>query len=123
MKKENKIIYWLPRILSIAFVLFLSIFSFDVFNEYSGWESIPALLIHLLPAIVLAGFIIIAWKKELVGAVVFIGTAILYVILVGFDRPWSWYLSISGQATIIGFLYALSARYKKKLSFKKAPLN
>jgi len=112
---KNKIIYLLPRILSIAFVLFLSLFALDVFNEYSGWDLVIALFMHLLPSIVLAGVVFISWKYDLVGAFVFLGFAIFYILAVGFDRPWSWYVFISGPAMIVGFLFCLSWLQKRRL--------
>jgi hypothetical protein len=112
---NNKVIYWSPRILSICFILFLSLFALDVFNEYSGWKIIPALLIHLLPSLVLLALVIIAWKYDLVGMAVFFIAAISYVLAVGFHHHWSWYASISGPAVVIGVLFLLSWRQKKNL--------
>lgn len=118
MEKIRKIIYWLPRILSLGFVLFLSLFALDMFGEYSGWELVLGLFIHLIPCFVLLGVIAVAWKFDLVGAVVFIGAAIAYVFLVGFDRPWSWYVGISGPAALVGILFLLSWRQKRKAKVK-----
>lgn len=108
MKEISKIVYWSPRILSIIFILFLSLFAFDVFNEYRGWNIIPALFIHLIPSFVLLVLTIIAWKHDLVGMSVFFLAAISYVLMVGFHHHWSWYASISGPAVIIGILYFIS---------------
>jgi len=108
----QKLIYRLPRILSILFIIFLSIFAFDVFEEYSGWELLLALFMHLLPSLVLFVLTLIAWKHELVGGVTYLLAAIGYVLMVGLDRPWSWYVLISGPAAIIGILYFVSW-YKK----------
>lgn len=108
-----KTIYWLPRILSIAFVLFLSVFSFDVFSEYSGWSAVLPLLVHLIPSIVLLIVAAIAWRYAWVGAVIFLGFAIFYVFAAGFDRPWSWYAGISGPSALVGILYLLSWRYNR----------
>lgn len=109
----SKIIYWSPRVLSVCFIVFLSLFSFDVFGEYIGWEVLLALLMHLVPSLVLLVLTIIAWKHDLVGAVVYLAAAIGYVLLVGFDRPGSWYLGISGPAALVGILFLLSWRQRK----------
>ena len=114
--KNPKIIYWLPRILSIAFVLFISIFALDVFEEYSGWQALLGFLIHLLPSFILLMVALIAWKHDLVGAVAFLGFAVLYIFTVGFDRPWSWYAVISGPAVVVGVLFLLRAGSKKEKS-------
>jgi hypothetical protein len=111
-----KIIYWLPRILSIGFIIFLSLFSFDVFSEYSGWDAVLPFLIHLIPSFVLLGIALISWKYDLIGAIVFLGFAIFYVFMAGFDRHWSWYVGISCPSAIIGILFFLSW-LKKKLFY------
>jgi hypothetical protein len=103
-----KIIYWLPRILSIGFILFLSLFSLDVFSEYSGWNIVLPLLIHLIPSFVLLGVAMISWKYDLVGTAVFLGFAIFYIFMAGLNRPWSWYASISGPAAIVGILFLIN---------------
>lgn len=113
---SKKIIHWLPRIFSIAFVLFLSLFALDVFPEYSGWQAVLGFLAHLLPSFVLLAVILIAWKYDLVGAIAFLSSAVLYVFMAGFDRPWSWYALISGPAVIVGILFLLSWRQKKGAS-------
>lgn len=110
---KRKIIHWLPRILSMAFVLFLSLFALDVFGEYTGWELVLALFMHLLPSLVLLGVIVISWKHDLAGAVVFFGFAVFYVFAVGFDRPWSWYAGISCPAAIVGILFLFNWFQKK----------
>lgn len=109
-----KIIYWLPRILSIGFVLFLSLFALDVFSEYNGWNIVLPLLMHLVPSFVLLGIALIAWKYDLVGAVAFLGFAIFYIFMAGFDRPWSWYAGISLPSAVVGILFLLSWLQKRK---------
>jgi len=111
---KRRVIYWLPRVLSIAFVLFLSLFSLDVFTEYTGWDLILALFMHLLPSLVLLGIVIISWKYDLVGAIVFSGFAIFYIFAAGFNRPWSWYAFISGPAIIVGILFFITWLQKRR---------
>ncbi|MDD2913271.1 MAG: hypothetical protein PHS29_01345, partial [Candidatus Pacebacteria bacterium] len=108
------IIHWLPRILSIGFVLFLSLFALDVFSEYSGWNVALPLLMHLIPSFVLLGIILVAWKYDLVGAIVFLGFAIFYVFAAGFDRPWSWYVCISCPAAIVGILFFINWWFQRR---------
>ncbi len=115
MNYKTKIIYWSPRILSLGFVLFLSLFSLDALSEGSGWQNILGLLVHLLPSFVLLALVIIAWKYDLFGAAAFFAFAIYYVFAVGLDRHWSWYASISAPAVIVGTLFVLSWLQKRRL--------
>jgi len=53
----KKFLLWAPRLLAIAFALFLALFALDVFGEgYTGQRLLLALVMHLKwPAMVLAG--------------------------------------------------------------------
>ena len=101
----GRVLYWLPRILSLLFVAFLSMFALDVFGAYKGWELAIALFMHLIPSLVLLIATAIAWKYDLVGTVAFFGFAVWYVWWAGFDQPWSWYLLIALPVAIIGSMY------------------
>ncbi len=122
MKKNiNKFVYWTPRIFSIIFVLFLTIFSGDVFEENLGfWQTVLGLLIHNIPAIILAVIIWISWKHEIVGGVAFILAGIAHMVssvIRGTIDPWYITLIISliidVPAFFIGILF-LVGWFKKK---------
>jgi len=110
-------IFWTPRIASILFVLFISLFAFDVFEEGVGfWETLLALFMHLIPSIFLALAIWIAWKREWFGAVLFIGWAIWYVIFFrDRDFPWITYAIIAGIPTVIGLLFLAGWLWRKQI--------
>lgn len=107
-KDAHQVFFWTPRILSLVFVGFLSLFALDVFTEYSGFAVVVPLLIHLIPSLILLALVIVAWKREIVGTITFLGFAVFYVYTVGFDRHWTWYAFISGPATIVGLLFLAS---------------
>jgi ribose/xylose/arabinose/galactoside ABC-type transport system permease subunit len=111
---RKKILHWSPRILALLFVGFLCLFSFDSFNEINGWRSVFDAVMHLaIPAIVLFATIL-AWKRDLVGALCFFGFAICYVFMVGLNRHWSWYALISGPAMLTAVLFFISWLNKKQ---------
>jgi len=69
----KRVLFWTPRVLCILFAIFLSLFSLDVFSEgYGFWETILALLIHLVPVYIVVIALVIAWRWEWVGASLFI---------------------------------------------------
>jgi len=71
-KKMNQFIFWAPRTLAILFILFLSLFSLDIFDgNYGFWETILGLFMHNIPSMVLLIILIISWKYELVGGIIF----------------------------------------------------
>ncbi len=104
MQKENmsgmKILLWLPRIFGIVYGFFLALFAFD--------SSGIGFLIHLIPALLTVVIVIMAWKKPLIGSTGFLLFSFSYFFLVGLNRPFSWYLTISGPAVVISVLFWLS---------------
>ena len=82
--KTKRVLYWLPRVLSILFALFISIFALDVFSEgYSVGETIIALFMHLIPTFLVVIALLIAWRWERVGASLFIVLALIYLGMSG----------------------------------------
>ena len=77
---KQKLIYWIPRILVIIFILFISLFSLDVFSEYSGLEVFIALFMHLIPSFILIILLIIAWKWEKIGGILFLILGGVFII-------------------------------------------
>lgn len=69
----SKTLYWVPRILTILAILFMSMFSFDVFggNESLGIKLL-GFLVHNIPVLILAGILIIAWRWEVAGGALFV---------------------------------------------------
>lgn len=123
-KNINKFVYWTPRILSILFIGFLMLFSLDVISpELSFWQIALGLLMHNIPAFILLAVIIISWKHEIVGGITFILAGTLYIgtILINMLRaPFEWYMIsysfiIAGPAFLIGILFILNWRKKRKI--------
>ncbi|MFA5134418.1 MAG: hypothetical protein WC505_01365 [Patescibacteria group bacterium] len=82
----KKFLYWAPRVLSIVMVCFVSVFALDVFEEgKTAGEIALALLIHLLPSIAAVILIIVAWKKEQIGGWLFLGLAVVFLFIGGFE--------------------------------------
>lgn len=74
--------YWLPRILGILLAVFLSLFAFDVFTEgYGFWEVLVALFMHLVPTFLLVVALVVAWRWERLGGLLFIGLGVLFWLL------------------------------------------
>lgn len=64
--------HWLPRIICILAILFVSLFAADAFAPgLTIWQQLGAFLMHLIPSFVLLAFLIVAWKWELIGGIIF----------------------------------------------------
>ena len=73
MTLTMKFLYWLPRVLCILAILFISLFALDAFEPgLSIWEQIQAFLIHMIPSFVLAAILVVAWNWELIGGSIFL---------------------------------------------------
>lgn len=115
----NKILYWTPRILTIVFILFLALFAFDVFEgEQSLIKKLTGFLIHLLPNFVLILLLILAWKREWIGAIAFTLAGIAYIVMVWGRFPFATYLIISGPLFLIAVLFLMNWINRKKLFHK-----
>jgi len=78
---SKRTLFWAPRALSILFIAFLSMFALDVFDENLGfWKTLVALAIHLVPSLVLIGALVVAWRWEWIGALVYLAAGALYVV-------------------------------------------
>lgn len=122
-KKINKFIYWTPRVLSILFLIFLALFSLDVFDMNLGfWETILGLFMHNIPVFILAIILWISWKYEIVGGIFFIlagGLYIANILIHALRSQFEWHmlvtsLIIGGPAILIGILFLINWIIKQK---------
>ncbi|WP_345277052.1 DUF7670 domain-containing protein [Litoribaculum gwangyangense] len=124
MKVNLKVIHWLPRIICMLAILFISIFAFDVFNpEKTILQQTGDFLMHLIPSFVLIIFLIIAWKWEFIGGIIFtllgLGFSPL-IFLHNYNMNQSIWMSllivliVTLPFVFAGILFILSHRMKKK---------
>ena len=106
---------WLPRVLSVLFAGFISLFALDVFGAgYGLWETIWALFVHLIPTWLILAAPAISWRWEWLGGVLFPLLGVLYIVTFrGFQ--WSVYLGMAGPLFVIGDLFLSSWLYRKSL--------
>ena len=104
----NRLLFWSPRAIGIAFAVFLSMFALDVFREgYGLGKTLLALLIHLAPALLVLAGVAIAWRWEWIGAVVFAGLAVWYAAS-NLRRHPDWVMVIAGPLVVIAALFLIN---------------
>jgi hypothetical protein len=109
----KRVLFWTPRVLCILFAMFVSVFALDVFGEGYGFgETILALLIHLVPTYIVVVALVIAWRWEWVGAILFIALALFYLVWSG---RLDWSLVISGPLFLVGVLFLFNWIYRAQL--------
>jgi len=125
MIKANKFVFWVPRILAILFILFLAIFSLDIFEgNYGFWGTVLGLFMHNIPTLILLIVLIISWKHEVVGGIAFILAGIIYIamlLITSLKTGFEWYyllwaVQISGIAFVIGILFLIDWKQKKRIA-------
>lgn len=123
IKKINRLIFWTPRILGILIILFLALFSLDVFDSCKSFlECSLGLFMHNLPVIIILFLFVLAWKKEIIGFWTFFIAGLLYITLVistiiknGFEWYYlSWIIIISLPLFLIAYLFYICWKAKKK---------
>jgi len=123
MEKSISLFHWLPRIICILAILFVSMFALDAFAPgLTIWQQIGGFLIHLIPSYILLAMLIVAWKWEYSGGITFTITGLAFcvsVFLLNHNRN---QFSVAQSAVnallvafpfvIVGVLFIVS--YKKK---------
>jgi len=122
MKRPVKrLLFWAPRILCILFAVFVSLFALDVFDEgYGFWETMLALLMHLIPTGVILIVLAISWRWEWVGGILFTALGALYLVMFWGRFHWSAYLLISGPLFLVGVLFLINWLYRAALRTQRS---
>jgi hypothetical protein len=108
-------LFWLPRVLAILFAAFVSLFALDVFGAgQSVGEMLVALLIHLIPVYLVIAALIIGWRWEWAGAILFAALAVAYPIAFGVRFHWSVYAIMMGPPLVIALLFLAAWRWGRK---------
>ena len=125
MKMSAKFFHWLPRIICILAILFVSLFAADAFAEgLTIWQQLGAFFMHLIPSFVLTAFLIIAWKWELIGGIIIAMTGLVMSPLIfalnhgrnhfSIGASLGIVLMITFPFIVVGILFIISHTLKKK---------
>ena len=118
-RKVGRFIYWTPRILSIILILLLAMLSFDVITEDATmWEIILGLFMHNIPTLILLTALILAWKHEMIGTIMFTFAGLFYIGILMYNQvelttALEMAATLSGPAFLIAILFFINW-YKKK---------
>ena len=112
---STQVLFWAPRILSLALCLFFGLFALDAFS--AGKPAAAALVdfaIHLIPAAMVLALALLSWRREWISAIAFIGLAALYAAINWRGRL-DWTLTISGPLLLVGLLFLWSWASRSQL--------
>ena len=112
----KRLLYWTPRILCIAFAAFISIFAMDVFSlPLDVWHKALALLMHLIPTAIVLIVLMIVWRREWIGAVLFPLLAVFHAVTKWGQLDWAAYAMIDGPLLLLGILFGFNWRSRSTL--------
>jgi len=124
MKTSIRVFHWLPRVICILAILFISIFAADAFAPgFTIWEQLRGFLMHLIPSFILLALLIVAWKWEYIGGIIFtiIGLGLSpFIFMRNYNMNHSVGMSlgiilmITFPFVVIGILFIISHFMKKK---------
>ena len=124
MTTNEKVILWLPRLLCIGAILFVSMFALDAFEPGTPFEQqLLNFIIHLIPSFVLLLLLWIAWEKPYWGGIFFAVVGIVmspFVYTLNYNRNHSIWISssvilmITVPFIVIGILFILSHFQKRR---------
>jgi hypothetical protein len=119
---DKRFLFWTPRILCILFAAFISMFALDVFNEHLGfWQTVLALLIHLIPTYLVLILLAVSWRWERIGGALLFALGIFYIVFSWGRFHWTVYAIIAGPLFLVGALFFLSWKFCKALPANVTP--
>ena len=110
---------WLQAATSIGilYALALLVFAADVFSkEQSISQTVSDLFLHLIPTALVLLFVVVGYKKPLIGAIIFAifaVIAIIYIITGWANLHWSAHVLIAGPLLLMSILYVIAYKSDK----------
>jgi hypothetical protein len=115
---------WIPRALMILLVLFMGMFSLDVFETKAPFlQLMEGFLIHNIPALVLLLVLFLLWKRPFMGGIVFCFLTLVFSVLISIYFPkflLTDLLFFALPMLICAGLFFLAHYLTKKLNLPKA---
>jgi hypothetical protein len=102
---------WTPRVLGLAVAVFLGLFALDAFRPGQPLsEGLIGFAIHLLPSLLVAAAVALAWRWPWLGGLLFVLFAVAYAVSV--PQRVDWILVIAGPLLLVGLLFIVSWRFQ-----------
>jgi hypothetical protein len=106
-------LYWIPRVLALLVAGFIGLFALDVFSgDYSLGEAILGFVIHLTPTWLILAALVIAWRWERLGGIVFLALAVFFLFWYG--PNWGIALILTLPLVAVGLLFLADWRYRTR---------
>ncbi|MBE0685334.1 MAG: hypothetical protein IH585_04980 [Anaerolineaceae bacterium] len=119
----SRFLYFTPRIAGILMILFVSLFALDVFTAGGNfWRQLLGFLFHAAPAVILAILMFFAWRKPLIGFIIFGLAAIAFLrfVIMGGDFAAGNFLMFVAPLALISGLFWINWKWKDAMTLGKA---
>jgi hypothetical protein len=109
---SKQVLLWTPRTLGFVYVAFLFGFvALEAFGEGRGfWGDLMAFTMHAIPMFILAAGLILAWRWEWIGAILFTAAGMLDILVI-VPRPWPPAMKLISILMIGGPAFAVAALF------------
>ncbi len=118
----SKFLYYTPRIAGILMIIFVSLFALDVFTEGGNfWKQLLGFLVHAAPAVTLAILMFFAWRKPVIGFIIFGLAAVFFLRFVLFGRDFGAinFMMFVVPLALISGLFWINWKWKEALTMGK----
>ena len=110
--RSAQVFHWTPRLAAVLIILFVSLFSLDVFDVPGPLlQQIGAFLLHSLPSLLLVLVLLFAWRRPVVGFVAFLLAGLFFLRFVIFGPDLAHFLLFSGPLLLISALFYADWRW------------
>jgi hypothetical protein len=112
---KTRRLLWIPRVLAIVSIVFLTLFGLDEFSGDAPFlEELGGFIIHSIPSIILVLILLVSWKKPLIGGSLFILFSIVSTLFFRTYRFPSTFLLLTFPFLLAGLLFVLFDLAAKK---------
>jgi len=109
----NNFLTWFPRILAIAFAIFISVFALDSFEGHNTiLQKLGHLLLHLIPTAAVLAMLYLAWNRRIIGGLGFMILGMVFTIHFGTWKELSLFSMFSLPLFVAGLGFIFS-RYSQ----------
>lgn len=103
----------IPQGLMVLFIVFLSMFAFDVwFEDWSLVEKVIGFLIHLLPSFILLAVLLFSKKYTKITGYIFMLMGLGFAVFFDAYEEWMTFLILVVPLIVCGLLFLLADRFK-----------
>lgn len=118
-KNEMNRWFWVPVILIILIILFLALFSLDVFDPGVPFlKQILGFLIHNIPSIVLIILLFVSWKYPKIGGIIIIVFSLVLTVFFHTYQRLDTFLMVSFPILLDGILFIVIKKDRKSQDIK-----